>query len=182
MTYFAEKLKKLRTSSGLTMDALAQLSNVSKSMISKIERDEVQPTIDVAARIAKAFNKTLSEMLHTTQSTAVVFLPQEQQAVWEDAQHIKRRNISPVFEGLKIEWLQVELPPESNIIKCYIPGSDGGEKYVLVTSGLLEIKINQEVYRLKKGDSLYFNSNCEHEFANIGNDPVEYFIVVKHPE
>src|SRR5690348_1290961 len=124
MTYFAEKLKKLRTDSGLTMDALATASNVSKSMISKIERDEVQPTIDVASRIAKAFGKTLSEMLHVTQQTQVVFLPKAEQSIWEDAQHIKRRNISPVFEGLKIEWLQVELPPDASLLKCAgLPGS-----------------------------------------------------------
>ncbi len=180
MTYFAEKLKKLRLDSGLTMDMLAKTANVSKSTISKIESDDVQPTIDVAARIAKALGKTLSEMLHVTQSTQVVFLSQDEQAVWEDAQHIKRRNISPVFEGLNTEWLQVELPPQTGILKCYTPGATGGEKYVLVTKGLLEIKINQEIYRLKKGDSLYFDASCDHEFLNSGEDTVEYYIVVKH--
>lgn len=182
MTYFAEQVKKLRTSSGLTMDALAKTANVSKSMISKIERDEVQPTIDVAARIAKALGKTLSEMLHVTQKTQVVYLPQDEQAIWEDAHRIKRRNISPVFEGLKIEWLQVELPPLSNIIKCFVAGTPGAEKYILVTKGVLEIKINQEIYRMKKGDSLYFDANIDHEFSNPSKDVVEYYVVMKHIE
>src|ERR1700719_4409061 len=104
MSYFAKSLKKLRQQFELTMQTLADKAAVSKSMISKIERDEVQPTIDVAARLAKALGKTLSEMLHAPQTTNVVFLPRQQQAIWEDAEHIKRRNISPVFEGLKIEW------------------------------------------------------------------------------
>lgn len=182
MTYFAERLKKLRTESGLTMDALAKTANVSKSMISKIERDDVQPTIDVAARIAKALGKTLSEMLHVAEQTQVVFLPKDKQALWEDAQHIKRRNISPVFEGLKIEWLQVELPPHTAIIKCFVAGNPGAAKYILVTKGILEVKINQASYRLKKGDSLYFDAVVDHEFVNPGKDTVEYFVVIKHAE
>lgn len=182
MSYFAERVKNLRVTAGLTMDALAKAANVSKSMISKIERDEVQPTIDVAARIAKALGKTLSEMLHVVHQTQVVFLPKDQQALWEDAQHIKRRNISPVFEGLKIEWLQVELPAHSAIIKCFVEGNKGAEKYVLVIKGILEIKINQECYQLKSGDSLYFDANTDHQFSNPHNEPVEYYIVVKHAD
>src|SRR3989338_6276016 len=180
MTYFAERLKKLRTESGFTMDALAKAANVSKSMICKIEKDEAQPTIDVAARLAKALGKTLSEMLHVTQPTQVVLLSKDEQALWEDAQSIKRRNISPVFEGLKIEWLQVELPPHTSILKCLPTAAQNIEKYILVTKGTLEVKINQQSYLLKKGDSLYFEASCEHEFNNLGKDSVEYYIVIKH--
>ena len=180
MTYFAERLKKLRTESGFTMDALAKAANVSKSMICKIEKDEAQPTIDVAARLAKALGKTLSEMLHVTQPTQVVLLSKEEQALWEDAEHIKRRNISPVFEGLKIEWLQVELPPRTSLMKCLPTISQGSEKYILVTKGTLEITINQKLYLLKKGDSLYFDAFCEHGFNNPGKESVEYYVVIKH--
>src|SRR3990167_5202434 len=151
MTHFAERLKQLRTELELSMQALADEANVSKSMICKIERDEVQPTIDVASKLAKALGKTLSEMLHATQATQVVFLRKEEQAVWEDAQKLKRRNISPVFEGLKIEWLLVEMPPGMSILKNMPTIREACEKYVLVTKGTLQININQEIYQLKKG-------------------------------
>ncbi len=54
MTYFAESLKNLRLKKNLSMQELADSAGVSKSMISKIERDTVQPTLDVAARLSKA--------------------------------------------------------------------------------------------------------------------------------
>lgn len=180
MSYFAESLKKQRLQLALTMQELADKASVSKSMISKIERDEVQPTLDIAARLAKALNKTLSEMLHAPQMMQVVFLPKSEQAVWKDAQNIVRRNISPIFEGLKTEWLQVELPPDTSILKCISSNVQGVEKYILVTKGMLEIKINQHVFRLTKGDSLYFNASANHEFFNVGKETVEYYIVIKH--
>lgn len=180
MTHFAESLKLLRQQSALSMQALAEKAGVSKSMICKIERDEVQPTLDVAARLAKAFNKTLSEMLHTPQTMSVVFLPRNEQAIWEDAHHIKRRNISPVFEGLKIEWLQVEFPAGTFIQKCLPVTTHKIEKYVLVTKGILEIQVDTEIFLLKKGDSLYFEASCAHSFHNRGKETAEFYILVKH--
>ncbi len=60
-------------------------------------------------------------MLHTPQTTQIVYLPKNEQAIWEDAQKIKRRNISPVFEGFNIEWLLVEMPGGTEIKKCAPP-------------------------------------------------------------
>src|SRR3990167_2075141 len=181
MTHFSETLKNRRQELNMTMQAVADRAGVSKSMICKIERDEVQPTIDVAGRIAKALGKTLSEMLHATQTTQVVHLTKDEQAVWEDAQHIKRRNISPVFEGLEIEWLHVEIPPNKSISKSTYGGGQRVEKYMLVIKGTLELQINQKFYRLKKGDSIFFDADCPHEVINSGKDTLEFYVVIKHP-
>src|SRR5580658_5768955 len=135
MSYFAERLKNLRQSAGLSMQALADEAGVSKSMICKIESDEVQPTIDIAGKISKALGKTLSEMLHATQTTQVVHLTKDEQAIWEDAHQIKRRNISPVFEGLTIEWLHVEIPPHKSITKSTQGTGQSLEKYIMVIKG-----------------------------------------------
>lgn len=179
MSHFAERLKELRLEADLSMQALADAAKVSKSMICKIERDEVQPTIDVAAKLAHALGKTLSEMLHATQETQVVYLPRTEQAVWQDAQKIVRRNISPVFEGLKIEWLHVSLPAHQ-ILECASFHSKGCEKCILVTKGVLHVAINQKSYAIKKGDSLYFDGTCAHTLMNKGKEVVEYYIIIKH--
>lgn len=178
MNYFSQSLKNLRTQHGLTMQELADKADVSKSMICKIEREEVQPTIDVAARLAKALDTTLSQMLHAQQFTKIIHLPKDKQAIWEDAHKIIRRNISPVIEGLKIEWLHIELPPHT-LINCLPINKNGVEKYILVTKGTLEVKVATEVYRLKKGDSLYFDAAYVHEINNPSKDPTEYNIVIK---
>ncbi|TAK77232.1 MAG: XRE family transcriptional regulator [Gammaproteobacteria bacterium] len=179
MTYFAERLKKLRTQLGLSMQALADQASVSKSMICKIENDEVQPTIDVAARLARALGQTLSEMLHTPQAAQVMFLSKDEQAVWEDAQQVKRRNISPIFEGLKIEWLQVELPPHTSTLMMKHMTEQKTEKFILVTKGTLNVKVGEETFHLKKGDSLYFDTGA-HEFFNPGKETAEYYAVLNH--
>lgn len=182
MSYFAESLKKMRQDKNLTMQELAEKAHVSKSMISKIERDEVQPTLEIANRIATALEKNLSEMLHPAHTNQVVYLPRGEQAVWEGADQIKRRNISPVFEGLKVEWIQVNLPKAATISKnfpahCEYPNV---EKFFLVTKGCIEIHVNQQIYRLLPGDSLYVNVNSFHEIINCDPSESEFYVVIKH--
>lgn len=179
MSFFAERLKALRTQSSLSMQELADKASVSKSMICKIENGEVQPTLDVAAKLARAFGKTLSEMLHAPQSPKVVHLTKDDQAVWEDASHIKRRNISPVFEGLKLEWLHVTQPAKTTLA-CKTNTVFKGDKYLMVAKGSLEMRINEQTYRLKKGDSIYFDAGCQHDFINTSKEDVEYYIVQRH--
>jgi transcriptional regulator with XRE-family HTH domain len=178
MSFFAEQLKNLRQQRDMSMQALADEAGVSKSMICKIERDEVHPTLDVASKLALALGKTLSEMLHTAQTTQVVHLTKADQGVWEDAHHIKRRNISPVFEGLKLEWLHVVFPPGSTLAKTLTTHTPNIEKYILVTKGILEIKINDKTYRLKKDESLYFDAKSAHVFNNPSKETTEYYIII----
>lgn len=180
MSYFAEHLKKLRLESGLSMQDVADQAKVCKAMICKIERNETQPTLDVAGRLAKAFGKTLSEMLHAPQSTSVIHLTEKTQAVWEDSQHIIRRNISPIFEGLKIEWLQVVLPPGLTSVKANPVMSNNVQKFILVTKGTLGVMVNQQKYLIKKGESFYFDATQLHDVFNPGKTSVEYFIVIRH--
>lgn len=180
MTYFAKQLKNLRVAAGLSMQDLAERANVSKSMICKIESDKVQPTIDVAGRLAKALGKTLSEMLHATHNIKIQHITPEEQAIWTDPRGVSRRNISPIFDGLKMEWLQVELPPETQICKPSPMVSPNSEKYILINKGVLDIKINDETYILKKGDSFYFGAHMPHEFINSRRNVTEFFIVIKY--
>lgn len=42
--------------------------------------------------------------------------------------------------------------------------SHSGEEFIYITQGELEVYINDTVYKLKEGDSLYFKSNQQHRF------------------
>lgn len=178
MSHFATQLKTLRAQKQWSMQDLADQAKVSKSMICKIEHEEVQPTIDVAARLAVAFGKTLSEMLHESSPNPAVLLTSQEQPVWIDGSQIKRRNISPVIAGAKVEWLQVTLPPHAAIEKCTAI-SKKEFKYLLVTKGTLEFRHIQQRYHLKKGDSLSFDASIDHDIINSTDEDVEYYLVIQ---
>ena len=47
------RVRELRRVRGLTLEALAERSSVSRAMISKLERGEKNPTLVVAAKVAE---------------------------------------------------------------------------------------------------------------------------------
>lgn len=178
VSHFANQLKELRAKNQWSMQDLADRANVSKSMICKIEHEEVQPTIDVAARLASALGQTLSEMLHEPLNNTALLLTHDEQAVWVDAKQVKRRNILPVTKEAKLEWLQVSLPAHTVLKKLGNP-SKREFKYFLVTKGHMECHMEGAIYKLKSGDSLYFDTSKNYEIHNSGKTDLEYYVVIQ---
>ena len=58
-----KRVKELRGRRGLTLEALAERSGVSRAMISKLERGEKNPTLVVAAKLADGLGVTLSQLV-----------------------------------------------------------------------------------------------------------------------
>ncbi len=59
----AMRLKNERTSKGLSLEALAKLSGVSRSMLSQIEREEASPTVASLWNLTNALNVDFAELL-----------------------------------------------------------------------------------------------------------------------
>ena len=62
-TRLSKRLKEARKSRGLSLEALAGLSGVSKSMLSQIERGESSPTVASLWNLTKALNVDFSGLL-----------------------------------------------------------------------------------------------------------------------
>src|SRR5260370_28683827 len=59
----ARRIAQQRAERSWTLEQLAERSSVSRSMLSKIERQEASPTATVLLRIAAALGMTLAELL-----------------------------------------------------------------------------------------------------------------------
>ena len=60
---FAFKIKKIRQELNITQDELAILSNLNKSYIGKVERSEINITLQILEKLSIGLNKTPSELL-----------------------------------------------------------------------------------------------------------------------
>jgi transcriptional regulator with XRE-family HTH domain len=64
MKKFGEKLRILRTQSGMTLQAMASaLGYTTHSYLSEIESGKKYPTIDLVVKVAELFNVTTDELL-----------------------------------------------------------------------------------------------------------------------
>src|ERR1700730_12856492 len=78
---FASSLRELRKNRKATLQEMSVRAKVSRSMISKIERNEVQPSLNLAVRLANALRTTLPEMLRYDEYARVIKLTRKELAV-----------------------------------------------------------------------------------------------------
>ena len=77
---------------------------------------------------------------------------------------------------MSIFWL--DAPPHS---QSGPPFSHEGEDAVIVLKGTLKVEIGAVWHELKKGDSLYFNSEFPHRWANETSRPAEVMWISTPP-
>jgi transcriptional regulator with XRE-family HTH domain len=160
------------------LEALAELSGVSRAMISKLERGEKNPTLVVAAKLAEGLGITLSELLGTEERREVVVVLREKQMVMRDPETgFERQFLSPSFGGRGVEFIR-NVVPEGSTSGEFPPHRRGVEEYVAVEKGRLKAILAGEEHLLEEGDALYFEADVTHRFDNAGDGVCNYYVVI----
>jgi len=176
---FGARVRKLRDAAGLTLEQFSQRSGVSRAMLSKVERGEKSPTIGIASRIAHSLQTPLTELVGGNASEgAVVRMRRAERPVFRDPETgFERHIVSPATGGGHVELLYHYLPP--GVSTGILPGYPAGaEKQIVVTIGHLVVEFRNAKEYLGPGDSLFFEANVEHGFANQTAEPCGYFMVI----
>jgi len=179
MAHLSQALRTRRKAKGLAIEQLAELSGVSRSMISKVERGEAVPSASVLSRLAEALGVTFSQLLVDQEEQEVVVLPQRVQPVLRDqSSGYTRRCISPILPGRGVDWVLNTLPVGTTTGE-FTAHRRGTDEYIYVLQGTLEARLGgEQVHRLEAGDALYFQAMQSHEFRNVGRGDCQYFLVI----
>jgi transcriptional regulator with XRE-family HTH domain len=174
----AEEIRRRRKEQDLSLEALASLSGVSRSMISKIERGEAVPSTAVLSRLAEALGVTFSRLMAPTTEVEVLLIPASRQPVLRDeASGFLRRCLSPVLPGRGIDWVLNTLPPGATTGE-FVAHRRGVSEYIFVLKGRLRATIGDRAVVVEEGDSLYFEADAGHAFTNLGTQACQYFLVI----
>ncbi|WP_419828864.1 helix-turn-helix domain-containing protein [Methylobacterium sp.] len=174
----AEEIRRRRRERDLSLEALASLSGVSRSMISKIERGEAAPSTVVLSRLAEALGVTFSRLMSPATEVEVLLIPASRQPVLRDeASGFLRRCLSPVLPGRGIDWVLNTLPPGATTGE-FVAHRRGVSEYIFVLKGRLRATIGDRAVVVEEGDSLYFEADAGHTFTNLGAEACQYFLVI----
>lgn len=177
---FAMTLRQLRAARKLSLQELSALADVSRSMISKIEREEVQPSLDVAVRLAEALGTRLNAMIRNDAYARAVKIERDRQAVVRDPRgRWERQTLSPSFTASRIEVLRGWLAPQQNTGRS-ISHPRRAEEFICLLSGALRVRLDGESIDLAEGDSLFFEADQGHVLENPGDAPAHYMVVIRY--
>ena len=174
----AAELKHQRRRQSLSLEQLASMSGVSRSMISKIERGEAVPSTVILSRLAESLGVTFAKLMLPAAEREILVIPASVQPVLRDqASGFQRRCLSPVLPGRGIDWVLNTLPPGSATGE-FTAHRRGVEEYIYVLRGRLRATIGERMLILAEGDSLYFEADLPHAFSNPDATACEYFLVI----
>jgi transcriptional regulator with XRE-family HTH domain len=170
--YLAElgrRVRQERERRHMSLESLRERARVSRSMLSAIERGLKAPTVLVLDRIATGLDTSLARLLGTETRNRLILMRRRDQKVARDPSGWERRILSPVLPGVEFEFMRTTLEPNVNA-GVFLPHAPGSREYVAIESGTLLLTINDTPYTLNAGDSIYYDGDSLHGFANPRSD------------
>lgn|GEM_PF-1798293 len=172
---FSQHLKSKRHKLGLSLQSLSERSGVSKSLISKIERLEIQPSIKTASKIAEGLGISLSDMFRKRTHDLVIYHSVADQYMLSDGGEHTRKIVSPMTNDTCVEIFHDQLNGSSMIDGLY---HTDASKFIMAMDDELSVIANETKYALKKGDCLYIADNVIHTIHNEGSNQASFITMV----
>src|SRR5262245_44655520 len=175
----AARVRALRAERAMSLEALAERSGVSRSMISLVERGETSATAVVLEKLAAGLDVTLAAMFEQAADPAQPVARKADQPVWRDpASDYVRRNVSPGSDVTPIQIVEVAFPPGAHV--AYETGRRQPliHHQVWVLQGEIEVTVGAAQYQLAAGDCLAFVLDRPTAYRNRGRKPARYAVVI----
>ena len=163
----------------MTLDALAAKCDVSRSMISLVERGESSPTAVVLEKIATGLGVSLATLFDGSSAGANPVSRRADRTPWRDPQSgYVRRNISPAGVPSPIQIVEVVLPAGARV--AYETGARVVRMHqqIWVQEGSLEVTLGSVTHRLSEDDCLAMQLNEPTAFRNCTRKPARYIVVI----
>ena len=173
----AGRIRALRAERGWSLADLSARAEVSKAMLSKIEREEASPTAVVLVRIATAFGMTLAALAAPADAGRPRLVRAADQPLWRDpkTRYLRRQ----VFSSAEcpLELVDVTLPARATVS---FPASayEFSWHVVVVLDGKLEVREGRARSLLEAGDRLEFGAPSDVTFTSRGARACRYFVAV----
>lgn len=177
----AIRVRDLRASLGLSLDALAARSGVSRSMISLVERGETSPTAVVLARLASGLGVALAALFDGDGSGAETgpVARRADQPVWRDPDTgYLRRNVSPSSATHPFQIVGVRFPPGGRVVFESGPRGSAVHQQVWILEGAMDITVGDDVFHLHEGDCLAMQLDRPTIFENPAAKAARYAVVI----
>ncbi len=173
-----EKIRGLRQQKRLTLQELSELTTLSKPLLSQIENQQVIPPLATLLKIAKGLKVDIHFFFEDAGNRQNYVLTRRED-VRED-EKIPRPAANDVArpyayhslaQGLRHKHMEpflVEFENKKWDDSLFFR-HEGDEEFIYITAGELDFHYNNEVLRMKVGDSIYYDSSQPHGWVAVGD-------------
>jgi len=156
----------------MTLNELADKTNVTASYLSQLERNIIDPSLSSLRKISAAFGVPIYTFLEDEAKHPVLIQAEERQKLDLPNSTITYEFLTPMASNKainpKMEIIYFQLNPKSYSNDEMV--THAADECVFVIKGKLQIYLGDEKYDLKEGDSLYIIENTPHRYYNCGEE------------
>jgi len=155
-------LRQLRLRRGLSLAHVAKAADISVGFLSALERSQMSASVSTLRKLARFYQTNILDFFDPSESDSRLVPPQ-------------KRKILEAGPGVRMELLAwgntvmephlFRIAPNSGSGESY---AHEGEEFLYVLRGEFHISVEDHEYRLKAGDSFYFESTTPHRWFNPG--------------
>jgi DNA-binding XRE family transcriptional regulator/quercetin dioxygenase-like cupin family protein len=162
----AENLRRVRETRGLSLDQLADLTGVSKSMLRQIETGKSSPTITTIWKIANGLRISFTALLRKPEIQVEVKSFRSGKPLLGGSAGCRLFPLIPFDPHLAFETYYFEIDPCTDF--SGEPHEGNIHEYVFVIKGVLQISIDDESFTINSQEFLQFHANRPHSYKCVG--------------
>jgi transcriptional regulator with XRE-family HTH domain len=173
-----KKIKELRKEAGLTLKQLANSTELSAPLISKIENGLAMPSIPTLRDIADALKVNPGYFLRDEKERGYVISHQGNRKIVVSARGPSNKisyELELLAEGMVNPFMEpaiVTLMGKDQDKEIELATHEGQES-MYVIEGRMELTLGEKKYILKKGDAAYWNGSVPHKGISLSKKPAK---------
>jgi DNA-binding transcriptional MerR regulator/quercetin dioxygenase-like cupin family protein len=155
-------LRQLRSKRKLSLAQVARAVGISVGFLSALERSQMSASVGTLRKLTRYYKTNILDFFDATGASSRRVQPGQ-------------RKVLEAGPGVRMEllaWGNTVMEPHLFRVAPGAGSGDSysheGEEFLYILRGALEITLDSEEYRLKAGDSFYFESATPHQWKNPG--------------
>jgi transcriptional regulator with XRE-family HTH domain len=178
------KVRQLRQQQQLTLQNVANMTGLSKALLSQIENNLAAPPISTLLKISRALAVGIGHFFQEDENEQriVVVRRDERPGPIRRSHHPSSaagyyyQSLAYPMAGKNMEPFMVEIDPlQERDLHFY---NHQGEEFLFVLSGTVEFRGGDRVIALQEGDSLYFDAGLAHALRALEGEKARALVVV----
>lgn len=172
-------IRAVRRRRGLTLRQVADLSGVTESFLSQVERDIASPSIATLRRIAVALGTSIGVILDEAGPHGQLVRAADRRVVSYPGLKARDEFLTDGSAGRLQVIMSIVEPGGGTGPEAYTHESD--EECLIVLEGTLDLWVGSEQHRLGAGDAIRYSSRVPHRNENPGPDTARVLFVITPP-
>jgi transcriptional regulator with XRE-family HTH domain len=168
----AASIRSYRLRRNLTLAQMSELSGISIAHLSRLENGGRTPTVRLLMQLARALGVSLGALVGESPAQNAVYVSRDGDANTIAAGDTSLRSLSDPA----LRWLQAV---ELSLIpgRRGEPAAHGGEEWVYVLAGAIEVDVNGITSSLLTGDAVHFRADVPHALHNPHEEGATVLVV-----